>query len=187
MKKAALITKTALCLTFPLSLMGCETLTYSGAALVANDIFNQQPHNFTAQNYAVADYLLQHARSYLNRGSLIKAKPLIDMEAPELTSTLAKLIPEQVGVRLSQLGYTVNLSDVTTVPETAYMNAGEEAGKEPEFILTGHYIRSRPHLEIKSRIIDVKSNRIIASFDYTIDYDARVRELAEPKPLITKL
>ena len=186
MKKAIMLTRAALCCALPMSLTGCETAIMSGGTLLAHDLFNQQPHNFTAQNYAVADYLIQQAETYIDRTSLIIAKPLIDMQTPKMTSTLAKLIPEQIGVRLSQLGYRANLKAVSTTPETIYLGAGED-GEEADFILTGHYFRAKSGLDIKTRIIDIKNDRIVASFDYTIDYDAEVRDLAAPKPVIVKL
>mgnify|MGYP006943317722 CR=1 FL=1 len=154
------------------SLAACDVLFVSGAAMTAHHYLNEEDPNFAAQNYAVADFLIQQADTYIKHDSLIVAEPLVDIETPEITTTIARLIPEQVGVRLSQLGYLVDLSKVTTSPDTNYLRPARDATREPEFLITGHYLR--------------KSERDVAVFDYPVHMSRRLQNLSTPKPVIIR-
>lgn len=164
----------------------CEQAILGGAAFTANEVINQEDLNLAAKNYAVADYVIQQARTYVKRDSLIVADPLTDIETPEMTATIAKLIPEQIGIRISQLGYRVDLGKVSTTPETNYLRPGFAEGEKPDFVLTGHYLRRRKGLDVKIRIVDLKNDAIVGSFDYTIKNEHQLRKLSDPQPKIVK-
>jgi len=184
-RKLSLFMCSALTLGF---LNGCSTVVASGAFIAANEYFNEEDPNFAAQNYAVADYLIQQARTYIKRDSLIIAEPLVDIQTPEISTTIAKLIPEQIGIRLSQLGYRIDLSDVSTSADTNYLRPSIKANEKPEFIVTGNYLRkNNRNVEVKTRIIDLNEGRIVASFDYQVHMTRGVLDLAQPKPKITRI
>jgi len=112
---------------------------------------------------------------------------LTDIQSPEISTTIAKLIPEQIGIRLSQLGYRMDLSQVTTSNDTSYLRPASVKGEKPSFIITGTYLRrNRRDVDIKTRIIDLENNRIVAVFDYSISMSRGVRELSTPKPKIIR-
>lgn len=174
----------------PLSLFalsGC-TAVLAGAGIVAADqIFNEEDPNFAAQNYAVADFLIQQADTFIGRDDLIAAEPLRDIQTPEISTTIAKLIPEQIGVRLSQLGYRLDLGEVTTMADTNYLRPSMRSGEKPDFIITGSYLRkTNKDIEVKARIVDLKNERIVAVFDYPIHMTRGVRDLSTPKPRIIR-
>jgi len=174
----------------PLSLIalsGCEPLMVGAGLVAANEIINEQDPNFAAQNYAVADYLISQADTYIDRDDLILAEPLTDIQAPEISTTIAKLIPEQIGVRLSQLGYRLDLSRVATSGTTSYVRPALTENRKPDFLITGNYLRRTNHdIDIKARIIDLKTNSIVAVFDYSIYMTRGVRDLSTPKPKIIR-
>lgn len=167
-----------------LMLSACTSILAGGAFMAANEALKDGP-NFAAQNYAVADYIIQQADDFIEQGDLIKVEPLTDIQTPEISTTLAQLIPEQIGVRLSQLGYNVDLSAVTTTPDTSYLKG--TPGQKPSFILGGNYLRKYSEIEVKTRIIDLKQSRIVGAFDYQIDAGYDVRRLTEPKPIIMRI
>lgn len=176
------------------TLTGCNAVVAGAGYVAADRYINAEGANLAAQNYAVADYLLQQARTYVKRDSLIMAEPLTDLQTPEVSTTIARLIPEQIGIRLSQLGYRIDLGAVTTGPDTNYLRPSLKSGESPDFIITGTYLRAQSGrffggdiLDVKARIIDVKNDRIVASFDYPIEADADLRKLSEPKPKIMRV
>lgn len=174
----------------PISMIALSSCTplLAGAGIVAADqYFNEEDPNFAAQNYAVADFLIQQADTYIKRDDLIVAEPLTDIQTPEISTTIAKLIPEQIGVRLSQLGYRMDLSKVTTTTDTGYVRPTRQKGEEADFIITGNYLRRNSRdVDVKTRIIDLNNNRIVAVFDYTVGMTRGVRDLSTPKPKIIR-
>jgi len=167
------------------ALSGC-TAVLAGAGLVAADqIINEEDPNFAAQNYAVADFLIQQADTFIGRNAIIAAEPLTDIQTPEISTTIAKLIPEQIGIRLSQLGYRMDLSQVTTTADTNYLRPAMGKNEKPDFIITGNYLRrTNNDVDVKTRIVDLKNNRILAVFDYSMYMTRGVRDLSTPKPKI---
>ncbi len=165
----------------------CTHAILGGAAYTVSEIMNREDINLAAKHYAVADYLIQQASTFIKRGDLIVAEPLTDIQTPEMGTTIAKLIPEQIGVRLSQLGYRIDLGAVTTTPDTNYLRPSLTNGEEAEFVLTGHYLRRRKALDVKVRIVDIRKGTIVAAFDYTIPNDQQIRDLSEPQAKIMKV
>ena len=155
---------------------------------VSAGVFPDEQVNFTAQNYAAADYLIQQAKTFIDRGAVIEARSLGDTDHPEMESTYGKMVPEQIGVRLSQLGYRVDLTKVATAADTNYLKpASSSFTKEPDFILSGTFTRRRIEVDVSTRMIDVKNGRVIAVFDYTLPRTREIDELAKPKPKIMRL
>ena len=173
-----------------LSLLGvnaCQPVLLGAGFVAANEIINEEDPNFAAQNYAVADFLIQQADPFIKPDDLIAAEPLIDIQTPEISTTIAKLIPEQIGIRLSQLGYRMDLSDVTTTADTNYLRPSMRSGEKPDFIVTGNYLRkTAKDVDVKTRIIDLKNDRIVAVFDYQIRMSRGVKNLSDPKPKIIR-
>ncbi len=169
----------------PFALSSCEVALLGAGYVAADQIFNEDDPNFAAKNYAVADFLIQQANTFIGRDDLIAAEPLTDIETPEVSTTIAKLIPEQIGIRLSQLGYRMDLSEVTTGNDTSYLRPEKQAGEKPDFLITGNYLRKNSRdVEIKTRIVDLNNNRIVAVFDYPMTMTRGVQDLSTPKPKI---
>ena len=170
-----------------LALAGCTHAIVGAGIIAADQIINEEDPNFAAQNYAVADFLIQQAETFIGPNDLVTAEPLTDIQSPEVSTTIAKLIPEQIGIRLSQLGYRMDLSQVTTTADTSYLRPSLKPGEKPDFIITGNYLRKTDRdIDIKTRIIDLNQNRIVAVFDYPIHMTRGVRELSTPKPKIIR-
>jgi len=168
------------------SLSGCTTAILGAGAFAANRAYYAEGTDFAAQNYAVADYLYQQAETFVKPKHIVTAEPLTDLEAPEVTTLIANIIPEQIGVRLSQLGYQMDLSDVSTSADTEYLRPRLE-GQKPDFILTGNYIRDGNELDVKTRIIDLNNKRVVATFDYNIEVSGDIRDLSQPQAKIMRV
>ena len=161
-----------------------EVAVISGATY--GILSQEEDINFTEQSYAVADYLIQPAQSYIKRYDLIAAEPLKDSEHPTMSSTLSKMIPERIGTRFSQLGYRVDLSQVSTGGDGHRLSPAAK-GEKAKFVLAGSYLRRRNEMDVNMRIIDVRAGRIISSFDYTVELSRDLKDLSEPKPQIIRV
>ena len=170
-----------------IALSGCEVMLAGAGFVAANEIINEQDPNFTALNYAVADFLISQADTYIDRDDLVVAEPLTDVQTPEISTKIAYMIPEQIGVRFSQLGYQMDLSKVATSGSTSYVRPALDESRKPDFLITGNYVRQTNNdIDVKTRIIDLKTNRIVAVYDYSIYMTRGVRDLSTPKPKIIR-
>lgn len=162
---------------------GC---TAAFLSMPTHGIMQDQSVNLAEKNYAAADFLIQQADTFITRHHMIQATALNNLTDPDMTSDFGRLIPEQVGIRLSQLGYQIDLSSVSTGEDTVYLRPAEP-GKPPHFILAGSYLEARNEIEINLRLVDVKTSRIVAAFNYVVPYSRGVATLMEPKPRVFRV
>jgi hypothetical protein len=174
----------AACAAFMLG--GCTAAFMDTAA---RGIFPQEEVNMTAKNQAAADYMIQQAETFLTKGStLVEAVPLRDVQQPDLPpARLGMMIPEQVGIRLAQLGYRMDLDQVLTSADRNFMRPAIRTGEEADYTLSGTYLRRRKDIYISLRIAGTQSGRVIASFDYTIPMNKEINQLSEPKTQIFRV
>lgn len=181
MKPFIRLTKSCWILAAALPLSAC------GAAflnMAAHEIFLDEDVNLLARNQAAADYMITQADTFIKDYHLIKAMPLTDQMEPRVHAPIGKIIPEQIGTRLAQIGYAVNLEEVTTEPDTNYMKPGTLTGKTPDFILSGTYLRQSNKLEVSMRITERRTGRIVSSYDYALPMDSKIGEMSEAQPVI---
>ena len=155
-----------------------------GVAATANGLFKNPEVNLKEKNYAAADYLLQQSGNYLTRNSAIAVKPLSEADNPGITSPLGRKIPEDIGMRFAELGYTVNLSEVAG-PTNKGLYGGSEA--YPAYILTGSYLKISDGVNVSLRIISNETNSVISSFDYKMALSSEVRKMAEADTQIYRM
>lgn len=169
-----------------LALGGCTAAFLDTAA---HGIFVQEDTNFAEKNYAAADYLIGQAGTYINRHyDIIRATPFGDQKQPAMESDIGKLIPQQVGVRFSQLGYMVDLQSVVTGEDVNYLKPPASiSGKKPNFLLTGSYVRGRTDMDVSMRLVDARNARVVAAFDYTVPLTRQVNDMAAPQPKIMRM
>ncbi len=140
-----------------------------------------------AKNYAAADYIIQQAATFIRDDDVIKIMPLVNYEDPKTPAAIGALIPEQIGARLTQLGYSVDLENVSVEKNTLHMNKMVSATTKkgnPRFVLDGHYLEDRPNLNVSLRITKIETGRVVGAFDYTMPTNREIRELSDPKPQI---
>ncbi len=180
--------RTCLLLAACVTLGGCGTLAFAQSAQQMGKEFIFGPDvNLTEKSYAAADYMVHQTKSYVEQSDVIQARALTNLDAPALSSKLARIIPAQVGTRLAQLGYMVDLSAVSSADDTVLQN-NAAATTKPDHILTGTYrILENRSYAISLRIIDVETNHISAVFDYTMPRSTALSSLSEPEAKIIVL
>lgn len=171
-------------------LSGCEVTNFQIAttAITAatQGLFSDPKVNLREKNYAAADYLLQQSGNYLNRTGVIEARALTEADNPAAVSALGRRMADDVGQRLAELGYNVNLRHVASkVDSTLYPpGAAQEAA---QFILSGSYLKKDKKLEVFLRIFEPGTQRVVSSFNYTMPYSSEIRRLAEADTQIIRL
>lgn len=159
-------------------------LTACSAAFLdtsALGIFQRKDINLTEKNYAAADFLIQQGINFVNKGDLIKATPLSESNEQHKVTKIAKIIPEEAGIRLAQLGYRLDLAEVTSSPDANYLKPQMIAGEEPKFLIGGSYLRRRLEMDVSLRITEVKTSRVVAAFNYTLPMNRDINEISAPE------
>ncbi len=170
------------------SVQGCVTgmtsalMEFDAASL---NIFQKQNVNLKEKNFAAADYLIHQARTYISYQDSIKVLPLLDAQEPSFSAPIGEVISEQVGLRLSQLGYAMNMSEVMLPEERA--NLGIPPASKASFTLSGTYQRQGQDLEVNLRITELSSARIIGSFEYFMPMSREIADLSTPEPRIFRI
>ncbi len=176
------IKMTALILFVGLSLQACgATPILHAAKNKASTMLWGEDVNLIERNYAAADYIIQQAKSYIGQYELIQVQHLTSLDHPKLRSDFDSIVPLQVGERLMQLGYRVDLSDVSQSADASYhANQGQSA----DHYLTGTYAKLSPGLQLNLRIVNRRTGNVIGSFSYQLPFNSDIEKLAEPKAQI---
>jgi len=171
-----------------LGLSACATQ----AALQTREMLFPGETNLKEINYATADYMISQIYTYVSRyNDVIKVNPLVNIDQPTLATKVGAVVSGQVGERFAQLGYQMDLTDVTTTDEDVLARDSTQ-NKNPNFILSGHYqvadnFLSASDMNVNLRILDTRNGRIIATYDYVLPYTSQLRELGKAEPKIFKL
>jgi TolB-like protein len=167
-------------------LSGCETMkepepTYEEAAL----------SRFIATNYAAADVLLRGYSSSASTnnfsgGGTILVSTLADINRLEQSSTLGRLISEQLSSRISQRGNTVvemklrsnvfirqNQGEFLLTREIRELASAHNAGA----VLVGTYADGDTSAFVNLKLINPTNGVILSAHDYALPMDKQVRRL----------
>lgn len=168
---------------FPV-LTGCtEKIMFRGAittmTAAMEGVFMRTDVNLKEKNYAAADFLAQRLKPAAGFGRLIAVRALSEVDNPGITSPLGTKIPEEIGLRLMDLGYKVDIRDVATGPNDGLYNGVPASAGLPAFVLTGSYLRNRDDMDVHLRVVDAGSGQVVAAFDYKLLLSVEVRKLSE--------
>lgn len=188
-RKKTLLPCAAVLLLSAMPLLGCGITRFDVATAAigaaTQGLFSDPQVNLREKNYAAADYLVQQSGNYMNYTGTIEARALAEADNPGAVSALGRRISDDIGQRLAELGYTVNLSQVSSeVDKKLYPPAGTQA---PEFILTGSYLKKKKKIEVYLRIMEAATQRIVSSFNYTMPYSSELRRLGDADTQIIRL
>lgn len=174
----------ALCVAAPIVLTGCSgqpafRAVAAGVSATAQGWFLRPDVNLKEKNYAAADFIEPKLKKPIGPFKVIRAQPLHEVDNPGITSPLGMKIPEEIGLRLIDLGYKVDLGEVASEVNTEFYAGSPIGMQDPEFILTGSYLRNRKDLDVHLRVVETRSSHVIASFDYKMALTVEVRKLSE--------
>ncbi|MCF8496758.1 MAG: hypothetical protein K9G62_08880 [Alphaproteobacteria bacterium] len=160
--------------------------TASFLDLASRGIFQRQDVNVTEKSYAAADYLIERAGGYVSKKDRIEVQPLLARDNPDLPSEFAKAIPEQIGSRISQLGYRVDIAPVRVSADVPHLGYAESTGA-PDYLLGGTYATGRQDVAVYLRITEARTGRVVGVFDYTMPLTRDIAALTETQPRIFRV
>ncbi len=176
--------KKILALAVPAILLaGCTSVVLGGGAAVMN-IFERPDVNLAEKNYAAADYLMQAGGNFADKHDDIKAVALQNVTEPALSTRIGRVIARQTGDRLQQLGYRVDLSDVSNDVENSYPYVNPSADRQPDFVLSGTYFNAKSKVDVKLRLVNARTGNVVALFDYGLPMSWEIQRMTKPKPQI---
>jgi TolB-like protein len=169
-------------LSLPLLLAACSGTPPREETNYATVSSNQ----FIASNYTAADALL----SQLN-GKLLADKPLImatvvNIDALEQTTTLGRLVSEQVSSRLSQ--GKLNMLEMK-LRNNVYLKRGQgemmltrEIGQvaqthDAQAVVVGSYAETSDMVFVNIKVIQPNTNFVLAAHDYALAKEGVVRSM----------
>lgn len=152
-------------------------LVSTGVGLTMNDVFRRTDVNLKEKNYAAADYMASQMQDFVRKQSdLIVFWPLTETDNGQITSPLGMNIPEEIGLRLAQLGYKVSVAEVASMANKGFYAPSKD---EADFVFGGHYLRVRKAVNVHLRITNAKTGQVVASFDYSMPITSQIRRMSE--------
>ncbi len=168
-----------------LTLSACSTATQAIAVIeyTTRDFFKSDEVNLSAKNYAAGDYLVQQIDEYISPSSPISTQALTLVGEPAITSELGATITQQVGERLSQLGYEV----IPSPSAAGYVHGVNPSPKHERFTLGGTYDTQKHDVLINLRVVRNSDGKIVGRFDYQMPRSGELRALSESKAQIIRV
>lgn len=188
-KRTKFLVLSALCLPVITSCIGGPLpykLTAASLGITASGIFSDPSVNLKEKNYAAADYIQSKMGKNVSTYHVIQALPLDELDHPGITSPLGSAISEGVGLRLTELGYTVMLQDVAP-----YGNQGlypvPKGDVNPRFVLKGFYDVKHHDVDVILHMVDTRTNAVVARFDYAMVLSREIKKLAQTPPKVYRI
>jgi TolB-like protein len=177
-----------------LLLSACESVPKTGVS--PEPTYEQAQHNaFKAANYgAVAELLKRYpaapatASNFSNSGGNAPfiVATLVNIDQLEQSSTLGRLISEQVASRMTQMGYGVL---ELKVRNGIYMkrNEGEllltreikevATTHNAQAVIVGTYAESSALVYVNLKIVNPATSVVLAAYDYALPLDKQIQSL----------
>ena len=151
------------------------------------------------KNNAAADLLAQRAANRMDQSYRFEMVKLVNLGEPlyEGTPAIEWLIPQQVGARLSQLGYSVkqpmhaptsgsSAKTAGTLPmqltNTAKVSPHSHPHRHAGWVyIEGEYAYLNDELLVILRLVGGRTNTILSSVSYDMDVDADLYQLLDPR------
>jgi TolB-like protein len=180
-------------------LMGCETAPVQNAQ--QEPTYEQAQNNsFQAANYTAVTELLKRmpagAVSSSNSGNDGSNAPfivatLVNIDQLEQSSTLGRLISEQVASKMTQLGHNVL---ELKVRNSVYLkrNEGEllltreirevASNHRAQAVIVGTYAESATLVYVNLKVVNPATNVVLAAHDYALPLNKQVRSMLRKTP-----
>ena len=162
-----------------LALAGCaQTGLGSHGSVSAN--------NFIQANYKAAENLQAQLASRAAGNSTLLVATLANIDALDRSSTLGRLVSEQVSARFTQGGYRMI---EMKFQNSVYMARGQGElmltrqvhelanAYSAEAVIVGSYGTSKEYVLINLKVVEPATNQVLAVYDYSLPIDENVRML----------
>jgi len=161
-------------------------LTAGALFATSQGVFSDPKVNLKEKNYAAADFIQSKFGKAVSTYHAIKALPLEELDHPGISSPLGRNISEGVGLRLAEIGYNVLLQDVAPYDNHDLYPAPKNE-VAPRYILKGFYTVKVRDMDVILHLVDVRSNKVIARYDYTMILSREIKKLVQTPPRIFRV
>jgi TolB-like protein len=133
--------------------------------------------NITTSSYAAADHLMRYIPSVLYPRLQILVTSLANIDNLEDSSSLGRLIGEQLSIRFAQHGYTVIepklQQDLIMIPRTGEFIFSRQAfeiarQQNIDMIVAGTYATAQDQIYITLKMLNCQNGKIMSSYAYTL-------------------
>ncbi len=170
--------KVILIITLFMFLSGCTRAIYLNSEPKDDDLVEV--------SYEAVDNLLHKLRQPLPKGSLVVINSLINVHDLGQTLPFGRIVSDQISSALQNAGYQVTGMELPTE-----LFAKNEAGilQLPEktkealnilgakAVVVGSYAPGRKHVYLSLRIVDISSQTVISSTDYSVAMGPDAKEM----------
>lgn len=138
---------------------------------------------FIQANYLAAESLQRQLGADYGRATLLTAT-LVNIDSLGSSSTLGRLVSEQVSARFTQGGYRMvemkfqnNVYMARDQGELMLTREVHELASdyEAQAVIVGTYGESRDYVLINLKVVEPRTNHVLAVYDYSLPIDENVR------------
>ncbi|MEY2633749.1 MAG: hypothetical protein RIR00_2403 [Pseudomonadota bacterium] len=193
-------TLTLAILAAALGLSACETTPKSVNQGPEPTYEQAQNNTFTAVNYQAVDELLKryalpsHASNSASVSAPFIVATVVNIDQLEQSSTLGRLISEQITSRMAQLGQDVvelkirngifvkrNEGEFLLTREIKEMALAHKA----QAVIIGTYAESLSFIYVSLKVVNPANSKILAAYDYALPLDKQIRSMMRKGSLPT--
>ena len=141
---------------------------------------------FIPANYRAADSLLAQLKNHLSQSQPMIVATMVNIDALEKSSTLGRLVSEQVSARFSQAGYSMvemkfrnniyikqDQGELLLTREIKNVAQSHNA----QAVIVGTYGESGDMVFINLKVIQPATNVVLAVHDYALPLDSNIRSM----------
>lgn len=154
---------------------------YGSAPLAQSDyVLNS---DLVSVSYRISDMLLAQSKIRIGQSDPVLVASFVNINNLQESSTLGRMLAEQVSSRLSQLGYRV--IDMRLRTKSVFMEEGkgefllsrdlQEVGRKhnASAVIVGTYGETMGGIYVSARIVNPQNSTIISSCDYAVALGTR--------------
>jgi len=171
-------------------LSGCDTLVADRSIppLYGVDFPMTRDSDIVTVSYAATDRLMNESADAIDRGKPILVTSIADVDNLDQSSSFGRIVSEQIGSRLSQLGYTIvesKLRGTLAVNGNGEFMLSRDARKiaaahDAQAVVTGNYAAGSESAIVSLKLIRLTDAKVLAAFDYSMPMGPNTRSLMTP-------
>jgi TolB-like protein len=168
---------------------GCAQKTATPPRQIAFTLPDPQPYsNLLESSYAAADSLGRGLRFRgLSLGESIMAASFVNIDDLTESSTLGRIVSEQIASRLAQHGFKI--VEVKLRQESVFIKEGEGEfllsrevlslgeTRGAHAVLVGTYAVSKNFIFLSVRVVRTEDNSVVTGYDYELPNDSTTRSM----------
>lgn len=147
--------------------------------------YTAEDSQFIKANYTAAESLVTTSTIPLDKSAPIVVATLVNINNLEQSSTLGRVVSEQVGTRLANMGYTVKevklRGTLFVKSDTGELLLSRElkdisASHKAQAVVVGTYSYADTYTYLNIKLVDI-NNTIISGYDYALPVNPIIKSM----------